>query len=545
MSQSMAFISNKAYFPVDHVDLPKAKARYTIKRYEETICRSCDNLPNRHDELCDVCPRGGFLDSLRLYRMRTIRGEPYIGLPLGDKRYYPKLGILFSDYLYVDRRVNVPFSYDVRFTATLYDYQQPVADTLLKAKFGVLKCPPRTGKTAMMLYTAIKLGQRTLVIANQHEFLRQMENHIKAMTNLDELEQQTGRKLYGFAKDLREFEAYLICVTTYQRFLSPNGQQLLEQIRPLFGTVMVDEIHTANALKFSQVLGSFQSKYLIGCTATVERKDMRHVIIERLVGPVTAESKRDSLPVMMTVTETPLKAKVYKLFTYAMRYISNDDKRNDMILQQVLADLKAGRSLVIPLMFKSHVFLLTKLINDAWGSEIAESFVGGGDVRNKKQREETLERARAGQTRVVVAIRKMVQLGIDCLAWDTLYEVTPISNRPNLLQETSRIRTANPNKPNKKPLIRWFVDTQLAQSLGCFRSSVGHLNHSDFADYTWTENAKQILKVVLKGAGKFYGKDVDLSQQAYTPVRTLFGPASLSDHKVTTAPEGESRRRRL
>ena len=47
----------------------------------------------------------------------------------------------------------------------------------------------------------------------------------------------------------------------------------------------------------------------------------------------------------------------------------------------------------------------------------------------------------------------------------------PISNKPNLKQETSRIRTPMPGK--MMPEIKFMVD-HMSQSLWCFKSSLHH-----------------------------------------------------------------------
>jgi hypothetical protein len=216
----------------------------------------------------------------------------------------------------------------------------------------------------------------------------------------------------------------------------------------------------------------------------------------------------------MSVYETPIKCtKTYKLFTYAMKFLANSEERNDYILRHLMHDLKANPkvSIVIPLVFRNHVLTMVRNINQEYGELVAEAFLGGGGDKVKREREEILNRARQGKTRVIVGIRKLLQLGIDCPAWNLLYEVMPISNKPMLYQETSRIRTPDPAYPAKRPRIKFFVDVEMGQSLGCFRSTAGHLRDHQFADYHWTEASAKRLSSIMKGGGRYYGKDVDYS----------------------------------
>lgn len=528
-----AYISNKVFYPIEDVDVEKIRARYTLRQHDETICSSCENRPFRHNDICDACPRGAYLGEIRLYNSMNINNQPYVGVPVGDKLYHKTFGVNYSDYQYIDKRTAEPFGHQVVFTGTLYPNQQLVIDDFLTKKYGLIKAPPRTGKGPMVVYASVKLGLRTLILANQIEFLDQILGHVKSMTNITSLEKKTGIKLCGFPEKPSDYDTFLFMVSTYQKFLSPKGKLLLEQkVRPNFGTVIVDEVHTAAALRFSQVLGSMKPRYLFGCTATVERKDKKHVIIERLIGPITAESHKESLPVLMDVLTTEVKHKRnYVNFVYAMRYLSNDVKRNKLIVDNVIKQLEQGESIVIPVMFKSHVFNLVKEINDRWGSAIAEPFTGGGNLANKKERQNILDRCRKNETRVIVGIRKLLQLGVDVPQWTRLFEVMPISNKPNLLQETSRIRTPCESKPDKKPMILFFVDCEIGQSLGCFRATVGHLKSPEFSMYSWTVLAKERLGRILKGDGTYYGGKRDsesiekMLDDQYKPSQSLFKEA--------------------
>jgi superfamily II DNA or RNA helicase len=518
-----AYISNKVFYPLEELDIEAVKDRYSIKQYDDMACQSCENRPFRHNDICDMCPRSAYKGETRLYTSRYIHDLPYVGLPIGDKQFYRNLGISnYRDFDYIDKRTLAPFKYPIEFTGTLYPNQLVVVNEFLSKKYGLIKAPPRTGKGPMIVYISVQLGQKTLILANQIEFLTQIEGHVRSMTNIEELERKSGRKLCGFPKNLHDFDHFMFLFSTYQRFLSDKGQELLiSKVRDSFGTVMVDEVHTAAALRFSQVLGSLKPKYLLGCTATVERKDNRHVIIERLIGPITAESKKESLPVKMDLIVTEVKHKRnYTNFVYAMRFLSNDVKRNKLIVDVAIDQLKQGQSIVIPVQFKNHVFQLVKDINDRWGSEIAEIFVGGGGDKNKRDRNATLDRCRIGKTRVVVGIRRLLQLGVDVPRWTRIFEVIPISNKPNFLQETSRIRTPCAEIPHKEPRIIFFVDCEIGPSLGCFRSTVGHLRSPEFNQYSWSDSAKKILSGVLKGNGSYYGKDNE--DDIYKPVRTLF-----------------------
>lgn len=464
------FVKDKVYIPVTAIDADEAEEHFIHRFYEESACIKCEYLSDRHSYLCDECP--AFKSAVSLTKVRTFRGVQFIGFPVGVKRDLPSiLDISYKDFRVIDKRVTFPFDVDIKFTGKLRDYQTSAANDWLKRRYGMIEAPPRSGKTITALSILIDLGQKVFFTANQHEFLEQFIEHIEEFTNLPELEEQYGKKLYGYPKTAKDFRTMQFACMPYQSFLSDvKGKERFRLVSKYFGAVFVDESHKSGSNEFAKVISSLPLKYKGGMTATVKRKDGRHVITENILGPVQHRVKRDMLVPKLVVHETEAKPKsAYSGpagWTYAMKFLSNHKKRNRQIVDKVLEDLKKNRSIVIPVMFKDHVNELVGMINYEYGERIAEPFMGGGSKANKAHRYRVIEDARQGKVRVVVGIRSLLQLGINIPRWDCLYNVIPISNEPNWKQESSRILTPDANK--NQPLIRFFVDPHMAQSTGCF-----------------------------------------------------------------------------
>ncbi len=225
-------IRERIYIPVHMIDTKFVKSNYTTRLYEDKQCLRCEHRPSKHSYLCDECP--AYLGKVMLYEPKIVNGVSYLGIPVGDKRNLErKTGLLLSETKFRDRRTLAPFRHKIEFLAKLRDYQTPVVEQFLKHKYGLLEAPPRTGKTLMALYICLQLGQRVLMLANQHEFLTQFIDHIQGnekeeipkCTNLPELQASTGKKLYGFPKTDEDFQTMEIITLTYQQFLSEkNGQ---------------------------------------------------------------------------------------------------------------------------------------------------------------------------------------------------------------------------------------------------------------------------------------------------------------------------------
>lgn len=364
--------------------------------------------------------------------------------------------------------------------------------------------------TLISLYIGLQLGQKMLLLANQHEFVEQFLDHVHGneeegipkCTNLPELEDKYGKKLYGTPKTDEDFENFQIFAMTYQAFMSEkNGKDRFKKINGKIGTVGVDEVHKSAAEGFSRVMQMFRTRYRFGVSATIDRKDGLQFVVKNILGPVVARSTREALTPTAILIPTEVKGKSFGTgkgaWVRAMQYLSKDKKRNALIVDWVMKDLKKGHNIVIPVAFKNHVMLLRDLINERFGSDICETFVGGGGKKNKLERKAILARAKAGKTRVIVGIRSLLQLGLNVPQWSCIYTVIPISNEPNYKQETKRICT--PLEDKRPPIIRLFYDANIGQSLGCARNCVRQMRKFKYA---FKSGEKQELRMqeVMGGA---------------------------------------------
>ena len=274
-------ITSRVWVPKSELDFDAVKEAYTTNIYDENSCRVCEYRHDRHSYMCDTCP--AFKEKIVLFAQKHIQGKPYVGLPVGDKlNIERKARIMFESFKIVDKRTDALFDYDIKFTAKLRPIQEKLAGDFLKKKYGMIVAPPRTGKSITMLYVCLKLGRRTIFMANQREFLTQIMDHIHGneeegipkCTNLPELEKKTGKKLYGFPKTDEDFENFQIVFMTYQSFISEkNGKNRLHKVNKNFGTLGIDEVHKSSAKCFAATISAIRSKFKLGCSGTLERKD--------------------------------------------------------------------------------------------------------------------------------------------------------------------------------------------------------------------------------------------------------------------------------
>lgn len=504
------YVRERVYIPIKQVrDKEELKQAYTKRFFDEKSCRVCEYKEQRFCDMCEVCP--SYKGTVRLFAFKEIKGIHYIGLPIGDKNNIERnAGIVFDDFRIVDLRKKVPFNYPVKFTVNLRPHQQKLVDKFFKKKYGLLEAPPRFGKTVCMLYISVELGQKTLVLASQHEFLQQYIYHIEGneakgipkCTNLPELQLKKKKKLYGFPKTDEDFKNFQIFTMTYHQFMDEvSGRNRFKKIAPYIGLVEVDEVHKASSPEFSKVVSMFYARYRMGVTGTVERKDGKHYVIKKVIGPVVARSRVESMTPKVFIHETGIKiARVPKQWTFAMLALARHKKRNQLIIDQAIADVKAGHSVVIPLYFKKHILEIVNGINEAYGKPIAAAFMGGGGEKNKKYRDELLSLVSSNKIRVTVGIRSLLQLGLNVPRWSMIYTAMPISNEPNYKQETSRVRT--PMEGKQQPGIRLFYDECMGVSVGCAKNCATHMRRFRYQFSNDKSTKAALAYFASKGRGR-------------------------------------------
>jgi superfamily II DNA or RNA helicase len=125
------------------------------------------------------------------------------------------------------------------------------------------------GKTFTGLSIAAKLGQKTLVVTHTTNLRNQWEKEVQKCFGI-----KAGRIGSG------EFN-------TSSPIVVGNIQSLyrrIDEIKHLFGTVILDEMHHVSSPTFTRIVDEMPSRFKVGLTGTLERKDGRHVVFRDYFG---------------------------------------------------------------------------------------------------------------------------------------------------------------------------------------------------------------------------------------------------------------------
>jgi superfamily II DNA or RNA helicase len=510
-----AFFIRKEHFDTDA--LQAAEKAYTFRFYNEKACETCEYLPDRHYEgVCDNC--AAYEGGAKLSNIVKMGGKEYVKFPAGDKvgllKLLRGLEITNFDHLpqFQDLRLpveQVAFKKPIRFLTKLYPFQEEATKRLVECKRGILKSPPRTGKTIMGTWLACQLGIKTIIIAAQVEWLKGFYETFCGSDTQPPMTDATGsgltaveRRNYfkkhthagvGFCKTLEDFQRHDVCLVTIQSLYSAAGKALMASLRDIFGLLMIDEVHTNAAPEFAKATSKFNVRYAFGFSGTPDRKDLRETLTYKLIGPIVHEVKVERLKPTVRLVKTAYADKRKEVdWVRTVTALENNKDRLKLIAKWAIQDAAQGHMVLIPLNRISAVKTLVDLINKLAGEQLAYAFYGA--VKDS-DREQLIQDARTYKAKILVGNTKLVSVGVNIPRASCLYDVALSSNLQNCEQRTSRVLTAYDGKP--PPLIRYFLDDMPVRR-ACLRNEWWQCVHKIFKP-SISETDEEILKRYLAG----------------------------------------------
>lgn len=477
-------------------DIDRAKRRWTYRFYKESACSKCEFLVDRHnEEVCGQCP--GYLGGRLLAKEVIIKGETYLSLPYGDKEAVRKFAKRLGEYKVINKHPKTPLSRPIKLLQQLRDYQIEARDAMIEHKCGVLDSPPRSGKTVIATSVVSKLGLKTLILAHQRDWLN---NFVETFVGSDTQDAFTNAKpsQIVMAKTLQDFERADVALATFQQFMNPRGQKLLQKIRSMYPVLVVDEAHGVPAIQTSKILAQINAEYRFGLTGSPERKnEAEFVMVDKLIGPTVYRSKVEKLvPAfrpLFTKCKIEPKGTSQAAWPRYLTRLENDEKRTKLIVDLAVESIKAGHSVLIPVQRVQTVKRIVHLINDEFEDKVAVAFTGAvKDVQRKK----LIEDARKYRIKAIVGVGKIVSTGLNIPRASMLIDNTPTNNRPGAIQRISRILTPYEGKPNPV-YVRLLDETKACRS--CFRSEWFSTISKEFKPHISKEDYAKIKAYIASG----------------------------------------------
>jgi len=351
----------------------------------------------------------------------------------------------------------------LRFQGELTATQEQAARALLQHDIGVFVAPPGIGKTVLGTYLVTKRARSTLVLVHRRPLLDQWVAQLAMFLGIEEKE--IGQVGGGKRKANGRLDVAML------QSLVREGQ--VNDLVATYGHVIVDECHHVPAVSFERVLSEVKARYVVGLTATPQRRDGHHPIIEMQLGPVRfavdpkSQAAQRPFDHRLIVRETGFRldstqanAGIQEIY----RALAEDEARNRLILDDVIGALEAGRSPILLTERRDHVeYFAERLHGFACHVVVLR---GGMGAKERRRFGAQLAEIPDAEERLVLATGRYIGEGFDDARLDTLFLAMPISWKGTLIQYTGRLHRLHPNKTEVR--IFDYVDREVPMLMRMF-----------------------------------------------------------------------------
>ncbi len=387
----------------------------------------------------------------------------YVGLPRGCQVEVEALLRQYSVSLEVEDQRVTGEPLGVRFHGKLAPAQQKAVRALLDHDIGVFVAPPGIGKTVVGTYILAERDCSTLIIVHRQPLLDQWVAQLALFLGIDakEIGQiRAGKKAGNGRLDVAMIQSLV-------------RKEKVQDVVANYGQVIVDECHHLPAVSFERVLAEVKARYVVGLTATPQRRDGHHPITEMQLGPVrfTIDPRNQTaqrpftqkLVVRETDFKTPSEGTPNIQSLYAL--LAANERRNRLILDDVIQALEQGHSPILLTERKDHLgYLASRLEKFARHLIVLQGGMGAKERREVKER---LAAIPNHEERLVLATGRYIGEGFDDARLDTFFLALPVSWKGTLIQYTGRLHRLHPGKTEVR--IFDYVDSDVPMLLRMFK----------------------------------------------------------------------------
>ena len=411
-----------------------------------------------------------YLQVKQFSKFNYTRVPPYL-------TYY----ITDGNFLVVPRGYEIPFKHEVirddrvekkilypKLRIELRGDQQLAFDAWSKNKeHGSIIMNTGKGKSVLGCYLAYHTKQRTLIIVQKSDLFVSWQKDIEMCFGIP------SNKV-GIIKAGKYNIGAQFTIATIQT-LAKLPMDKLRELYTKFGMVIIDEFHHVSAKSY-EILKYFQSKYMIGLTATDNRGDGLKQVLYWTVGDVCFRSENkeydeDIMPYKVIIRESNLKYNPPQQYYYGNKIVNEDEammlkeagkfvKRkpldpqelkallkdkdfNRQVAKDIISEYRANKSIIAFLHEKEHIRTLRDILI-ALGASEEHIGLFYGDAKEKD--EEILRKAENGEYKITLATFAKATEGTNVKRWDTAFLVTSINDEKNTEQAVGRIRRRKEGK---------------------------------------------------------------------------------------------------
>lgn len=299
--------------------------------------------------------------------------------------------------------------------------QEKAIEQINEKDFCICVAPPGFGKTLLGAKMFELRACKTLIIVNKNMLLSQwIERFVDYF--------DYSKKDIGYLGKGKNKLNGNIDVATMQSL--KNNPDLVNN----YSFVIVDECHHIPAITFEQIVKQFFGRYILGLSATPNRKDGLEPILYEQLGVVAFEHKRKrTFSNKLEIIKTDFISDADN-YAQLVNDLSRDETRNSLIIEQI--KLNNHRKILVLTDRIEHINILEqKLLEESF------DFVSIHGSLSKKEQEEKMNLIE--HKNLILATTSYFGEGIDFPHLNTIIFATPISYYGRLVQYLGRIGRGN------------------------------------------------------------------------------------------------------
>ena len=298
------------------------------------------------------------------------------------------------------------------------------------------------GKTILLLKAIEAMRQRALVVVwNKSPLMDQWVDHVREHFGFD------PGVIGGGQRDRIAPITIGMQQTLYRR-----PEKYLKE----FGAIVVDETHRVGASTWTHVVNLFPARYRVGVSADEKRRDRKDFLVYDTMGGVIHEIFNEDLvdagvamPVRVRIVPTGFSHRYgtsvlmadgtvvkNRNYTELISDMTKDEPRNRLILQDVLAEMAAGRR---GLLLTDRVLAVEFWLRELRARGIAASAMVGG-TQNRGETDRARTGMLQGEVQMIVGTTSLCREALDIPCLDRMFITSPVGDTKKLVQMVGRLK---------------------------------------------------------------------------------------------------------
>lgn len=333
---------------------------------------------------------------------------------------------------------------NVDFAGALRPEQQDAVQRMSGRCLGMISAHTGFGKTVVGCALIAERKARTLIIvptmniAKQWQrasllFLKIFSESAHEITKKGHL---VKKKKVEIISGTRNHPSKLVDIVNIRKLIRLSSAER-KRLYQDYQQIIIDECHHISAKTFEETLIEANTQYIVGLTATPERKDGLEDFMYYRCGPILYRSQKDESSYLISRYIYPRYSNAFEnrralsgaTYTQKIKELANNDARNTQIVSDVKSALAEGRHV---LLLSERISHLKKLYSGIEKFADQAYLVTGGQKG-------PIEITNQTKPFIILSTTKYVGEGFDLPSLDTLFFTLPFSWKGNTTQYLGRL----------------------------------------------------------------------------------------------------------